>query len=154
MLDSKEVRAGNWVLKITGTDSNLKPFFQFKAVAADEFYFTFAKVCFPITITPSILGQCSFKHEFGDWYMNIAEEGVEDSLPFLRYKDSDKCWYLRNTKLWAQPVYLHQLQNLYFALLHKELQICLDDFENTVMVGPINFFVKSPRKFLPVEVLL
>jgi hypothetical protein len=34
MLDPREIRAGNWVVKITGTDTNTKPFFKYKAVAA------------------------------------------------------------------------------------------------------------------------
>lgn len=154
MIDSREIRAGNWVLKITGTDTNGQSFFQYKAIAPDEYYYTFAKVCFPIKITPSILGMCGFRHDFGDWYINIAAENIEDGLPFLRYKLSDKCWYLQNTKLWAQPVYLHQLQNLYHALLQKELRICLGNFENSRMVGPINFFLKPLKKILLIEELL
>jgi hypothetical protein len=154
MLDPSDVRAGNWVLKITGTDVNTKSFFQYKAIAPDEYYYTFAKACFPIKITPSVLGECGFKHEFGDWYRNIAADGIEDGLPFLRYKQSDKSWYLQNTRLWAQPVYVHQLQNLFYALTGQELPICLTHFQNMAIVGPINFFVKPLVKTELIESLL
>jgi len=146
MLDPKEVRAGNWLLRITGTDTNTQSFFEYKAVAVDEYYYTFAKACFPITISPAILGNCGFSHEFGDWYINVDAKDIDEGLPFLRYKHKDKSWYLEKTKLWAQPVYLHQLQNLYYALLNKELNIQLGYFQNIAMMGPIDFFVKPVRK--------
>lgn len=146
MLDPKEVRAGNWVLKITGTDINTQSFFEYKAIAPDEYYYTFAKACFPIKISPAILGKCGFKHEFGDWYINIASEGVEEGLPFLRFKHTDKCWYLKDVKICSQPQYLHQLQNLFYALSNIELNIQLGNYENISMIGPIDFFVKPLKK--------
>src|SRR5215213_1999041 len=123
MIDPKEVRVGNWVVKITGTDINTQSFFEYKAIALDEYYYTFAKVCFPIKITTTILGTCGFKHEFGDWYINRPADGIEDGLPFLRYNHIDSCWYLEKIKLWSQPKYVHQLQNLYCALSGEELNI-------------------------------
>ena len=154
MLDSTDVRAGNWVLKITGTDANTQAYFQYKAIAPDEYYHTFAKACFPIKITPSILGECGFMHEFGDWYRNIAAEGIEDGLPFLRYKHADKLWYLQDIKLWAQPLYVHQLQNLFYALTGEELPVNLQHYKNLEIVGPINFFVKPLAKTTLLENLL
>ena len=67
MIDPKEVRVGNWVIKITGTDVNTQSFFEYKAIALDEYYYSFAKVCFPIKITTAILGTSGFKQKFGDW---------------------------------------------------------------------------------------
>lgn len=154
MIDPKEIRAGNWVLKITGTDANARPFFEYRAIATNEYYYTFAEVCFPITISPSVLGKCGFKHEFGDWYMNKAAEGIDDGLPFLQYKNTEKSWYLEKIKLRAQPFYLHQLQNLFYALSNMELRIQLGQFENRDASGPINFFVKRDRKNWPIEELL
>src|SRR5688500_12282328 len=143
MIDPRDIRPGNWVIKITGKDVNESPFFAFRAVALDEFFYSFINVCFPIPLTTSIFGKCGFKHDFVDWYMNIAAEGVDDGLPFWRYKLKEKCWYLRNVKIPAQPVYLHQLQNLYYALTKKELNVQLGSFENIDSVGPINFFNKA-----------
>jgi len=146
MIDPREIRAGNWVIKITGKDINTQSFFEYKAIAFDEYYYTFARVCFPIKITPAILGECGFKHEFGDWYINRPAEGIDDGLPFLRCRHDDNCWYLGKIKLLSQPVYLHQLQNLFYALSNEELSIHLGKFENLNMIGPIEFFIMPVEK--------
>lgn len=146
MINPKEIRAGNWVIKITGTDINLQSFFEYKAIAPDDCYYTFAKTCFPIKITPFVLGKIGFKHEFGDWYINRPAEGIDEGLPFLRYNHTDSCWYLEKIKLHSQILYLHQLQNLFYALSHQELNVQLGRFENIPMMGPIDFFVKPIEK--------
>lgn len=146
MLEPKDVRVGNWVLKLTGRDLNSKSFFEYKAIALDEYYFTFAKMCFPIKLSPAVLGKCGFKHEFGDWYKNLDVEDLEGGSPFLRFKQETGCWYLKDMKIPAQPLYLHQLQNLYYALSGQELNIQLGNFENIDIIGPIGFFVKPFKK--------
>ncbi|NTS42680.1 hypothetical protein HRG84_17405 [Flavisolibacter sp. BT320] len=142
MIDPKDVRPGNWVIKMTGMDVNHLPFFAYKAVALDEYLFSFSMVCFPVPLTTGIFGKCGFKHDYGDWYMNMPAEDIDDGLPFLRYRRKEKSWYLRDVKIPAQPLYLHQLQNLFHALTQKELNVQLGFFENTENVGPINFFDK------------
>jgi hypothetical protein len=151
MLDPKEIRTGNWVIKVTGKDSNTKSFFEYKAIALDEYYYTFAKVCFPITVTVSILGKCGFEHEQGNWFITMKTEGREVSL---RYQLQDKCWYLQQEKIPLQPLHLHQLQNLYYALCGEELKISLGFFENVSMIGPIDFFVKPHVKSALIRELL
>lgn len=146
MIDPREVRVGNWVLKITGTDRNTQSFFEYRAIAPDEYYYTFAKVCFPIKITTSILGKSGFKHEFSDWYINRPSEGTDEGLPFLKYNYADSCWYLEKIKLWSQPLYVHQLQNLFYALSGEELNIRLGRFKNIAPLEPIDFFIKSVEK--------
>ena len=154
MINSNEVRPGNWVLKITGMDTKTHPFFEYKSVLVDEYFYSFVKVCFPIPLTPAVLGNCGFKHEFGDWYKNIPEEGVDDGMPFLRLKHEDKNWYFKNNLLPGQPVYLHQLQNLVYALTHQELDVQLGFFENAAIIGPIDFFIKPLKKSVPGNQLL
>jgi hypothetical protein len=154
MLDSREVRAGNWVLRITGTDTNTKSFFEYKAIPLDEYYFTFAKVCFPITISSVILENSGFSYDTGNWSIKLDANGHESDSPCLRYQQSDKCWYLQKMKLWFQPVYVHQLQNLFYALSNKEININLGRFQNISIVGPIDFFVKPLRKHSLIRELL
>jgi hypothetical protein len=146
MINPKEVRPGNWVIKTTGMDVNHHPFFAYKAVAIDEYFYTFIKTCFPIPLSTAIFGKCGFKHDFGDWYMNIDADGIDDGLPFLRYRLEAKCWYLRTEKIPVQPVYLHQLQNLFYALTYKELNVQLGFFENLTTVGPVNFYHGHQQK--------
>lgn len=146
MIDPKELRVGNWVIRIKGTENNTQTFFEYKIIAPDDYYYPFAKNCFPINITPSILGKSGFKHEFGDWYLNKPTEGIDDGLPFLRYHRNDGCWYLDKMKLWSQPVYLHQLQNLFYALSKQELNIQLGHFENTARWGQLISFVEPLKE--------
>ena len=147
MIDPKEIRNGNWVIKLTGTDTSRQSFFEYKAIAFDQYCNTFLKPCFPIKITSAILAKCGFKHEFGDWYINRSAEGIDEGLPFLRYNHVDGCWYLEKMKLWSQPVYVHQLQNLYYALSNDELNIQLGHFANMPMMAPIDFFIKPSENY-------
>jgi hypothetical protein len=146
MLDPRDVRVGNWVIKITGTDRNTKSFFEYKPIALDEYYYTFAKVCFPIKLSPAILDNCGFKQQFGVWYINPGFKDDKDLLPFLRYEHENKCWYLGDMKIPAQPIYLHQLQNLFYALSKQELNIQLGHFENIAVAEPVDFFIKPLHK--------
>lgn len=140
MLDTRDVRVGNWVLKLTGRDEKDHSFFEYKAIALDEYYYTFAQDCFPIKLSPDILGECGFKHEFGDWYKNLPSPDRAEGVPLLRYRHKEKAWYLGNLELPAQPLYVHQLQNLYYALTGQELTVELALFENLALEHPIHFF--------------
>jgi hypothetical protein len=64
-----------------------------------------------------------------------------------------RCWYLEKNKLWSQPLYVHQLQNLFYALSNEELDIQLGHFKNTVLEEPIDFFVKTLKKITGVKEL-
>lgn len=101
-----------------------------------------------------MLGSCSFRHEFGDWYKNFEVEGIEDGLPFLRYQFKNSSWYLKNQLLDVQPQYVHQLQNLYHALTHKELKMDLGFFQNIDIIGPIAFTKPTIYKDNPSQILL
>lgn len=146
MLDPREVRPGNWVLKITGTDKNTRAFFEYNAVELNEYNLTFLKGCLPIKISPVILERSGFTHDSGDWYINLEAEVRAEGLHFLRFRHADQNWYLKGMKIWAQPIYLHQLQNLFHALSHRELDIQLGHFENISIISPIDFFIKPVRK--------
>ncbi|MGZ3917617.1 MAG: hypothetical protein ACXVBN_13150 [Flavisolibacter sp.] len=146
MIDPRDISVGNWVIKITGTDIHNRSFFEYKAIAPNEYFSTFANACFPIEITPAILGSCGFKHEFGDWYRNVAAEDTDEGVSFLRFKQKEDAWYIRDIKLPVQPLYLHQLQNIVYVLLQEELPVSLGAFKNNNSVGPINFHVNPLRK--------
>src|SRR5687767_6781452 len=149
MLDPKDVRIGNWVIKITGTDRNTKSFFEYQPIALGENALSFASVCFPIKLTPIMLGSCGFLHEFGEWYKNLEVEGLEYGLPLLRYKIKRGSWYLKGNLLDVQPEYVHQLQNLYYALTLKELNTDLGFFQNIDIFGPIQYHLKPAYKNNP-----
>ncbi|HEU4904410.1 MAG TPA: hypothetical protein VFT06_16505 [Flavisolibacter sp.] len=124
MIDKKEIRAGNWVIKGSDTNAVSETFYVYKSLE-DEYSFTFTDHYFPIPLSPDVLGRSSFRHAFGNWFKNIEVDGIDEGLPFLRYNQKTKQWYLFERLLPFQPTFLHQLQNLYFALTNKELAITL-----------------------------
>ena len=150
MLNVSEVRVGNWVIKITGKDLNTKSFFEYKPIAIDETYFTYAKSCFPIKLTAEVLEQSVFVFQNGDWH-NVLSSDPE--TPFLVCRQQDRSWYLKEMKIPYQPIYLHQLQNLFFAMSNEELTVNLAHFQNIDLVGPINFFAKPPQSRATADML-
>ena len=125
MIDTKEIRAGNWVMKGGRSGTTHETECVYKLVEEDEYSFTFANQYFPIPLSADMLGRSSFRLAFGNWYKNLDAEGIDKGLPFLRYHQKTKQWYLFERLLPFQPVFLHQLQNLYYALTNKELQVKL-----------------------------
>jgi hypothetical protein len=73
----------------------------------------------PILLTPEILGKAGFERQ-GVFYIKWALEIHERSF---------ECWISRGFKA-RRVLYLHQLQNLYFALTGEELDINLDQQPN------------------------
>lgn len=140
MLSPTDVRAGNWVIKIVGSDKNGDSFLEYRSIALDECYSTSAAACFSIALSPGILAFCGFKQESGGWQISLEEEGIEKEVPLLRYEDENKTWYIGGFKIPAQPLYVHQVQNLYYALTGQELKVNLGFFTNRPLFGPITFF--------------
>ncbi|GAA4746192.1 hypothetical protein [Flavisolibacter ginsenosidimutans] len=146
MINTKQLRAGNWVMKILTTKTDVNAFYEYKVIGEDEYYFTFANVYFPIALAPDILGKSGFQHSFGDWYKNTEAEGIDGGIPFLRFKHKTGQWYLFDHPLPFQPQYLHQLQNLYYGLTQKELVVALGPFANTEAANRTYSSVVTQRK--------
>ncbi|MEI6950883.1 hypothetical protein V9K67_27135, partial [Paraflavisolibacter sp. H34] len=149
MLDPKDVRVGNWVIKVTGRDANGKAFFEYMPIAIDEYYFTWANYCFPINLTPPLLEICGFRPGSGGWYKNLQGNDREEPQ-VLRY-NQDGGWFLNDCKLPLQPVYVHQLQNLYYALTGQELVIELSPYRNMDILLPVRRFFDPLKGALPLK---
>jgi hypothetical protein len=145
MVDPKDIRPGNMVLRVTGKDVNGKSFFEYTPVAINEYYFTWAKYCFPIKLTPDLLSKCGFVFNKNVWYINPPNFTSKDNIPFLSWNPGDG-WFLKEFRLLYQPVYLHKLQNLYYNLTGNELVIDPMLFQNIDIIGPINFAGKLISK--------
>jgi hypothetical protein len=108
-MDEKEVRIGNYV---NIEDTILR-------IELQELYYN-ASIMTPIPITEEWLLKFGFEKDYsnyiieaGDYFHSIKKDGEEW---IYSYDESDACCYeLRSIK------YIHQLQNLYFALNDKEL---------------------------------
>jgi len=79
----------------------------------------------PIELTEELLLKCGFTYHEGDQSFELNEIAIKQThvdrfVP--AYKHTDAGWqYLKQCGF----LYLHQLQNLYFALTQTELQITL-----------------------------
>jgi hypothetical protein len=109
MINPKELRLGNWV------------FYYGKAIQLDEEYL---EVLFgarnyqdyqPIELTPEILEKAGFE----------PYKYYSDTMSYKRdWFIWTKGWFQKGIKILNEDVkYLHQLQNLYFALTGEELTI-------------------------------
>ena len=114
MIKANELRVGNWVL--LGKD-----------------YYEIDSICAwgkgthlnPIPLTPEILEKCGLKQQgkralYSDGKLAFMEDA--DGFTFFIKDDSNVLYRsAANSKIY----YLHQLQNLYFALTGNELNINL-----------------------------
>jgi hypothetical protein len=138
MIDPREVRIGNWVIKVTGRDAHNAAYLEYRAVAIDEYFYTWAKFCFPIKLTPDIINICGFFRETHAWKLPLNSPAQQAHGLFLYWR-AEKDWYLNGLRLPFAPAYVHQLQNLYYALTGKELVVNLLPYQNTDLIQPIRF---------------
>lgn len=124
-MNSTELRIGNWVLhkgiptEISSIGKNmLRPPYMSIMCRIDDFA--------PISLTPSILEDAGFKNNRYGFYEIYIGGGAlyidcndERTTTFLSKGDDE---YAQEIDLVPTP-YLHQLQNLYYALKGVELTI-------------------------------
>ena len=115
MIKANELRVGNWVL--LGAKKRL--YHEVDSICA----WGEGTALHPIPLTPEILEKCGFRQQ---GKRNLYSDGklafMEDADGFTFFiKDVSNVLYksVANSKIY----YLHQLQNLYFALTGDELKI-------------------------------
>jgi len=130
MINANELRIGNWISQNGKT---------FQVDEIRHWYFSDAE---PIPLTTEILEQCGFEKDKSNDVFEREVYSIQvsnnTSLYFDAHKDwmrDDKYleWYLSHewnnnnfkNEFRNAPDYLHQLQNLYFALTGEELTIKL-----------------------------
>jgi hypothetical protein len=113
---ANELRIGNWV-EILG-DSNRLDFFT--TIQPSSFSVNIDKTCGPIPLDEDWLLKFGFKKDNEFYY--ILDYCIEQYLDTKVWKFSvytyEDTWHFINTGI----QYVHQLQNLYFALTGTELQ--------------------------------
>lgn len=122
LLNSKELRIGNRILIATmfgknihivnGKDINALSYIRFKNITLQG-----------IELTPQILLACGFTLTFEKaltWEFYELKE-----FAFYYYCITQKSELAYNGQLLKHIKYLHQLQNLFFILMNKELEISL-----------------------------
>ena len=82
----------------------------------------------PIPLTPEILEKSGWKYVRGNGYMYLALPNSQYTLVFWRIKRNPSFTIIHEddrAEFSVDIKYLHQLQNLYFALVGEELEITL-----------------------------
>lgn len=111
MIKANELRIGNWLLC-----AEVDVPFQWQASDFEEVNNSKAR---PIPLTHKILEQCGFKESrqtFFTWYTRR----LTDSQFRLDYSDETTYHWVQSNTI-VELNYLHQLQNLYFAITGEEL---------------------------------
>lgn len=125
MIDSKELRIGNWVSDIHASPSGMWPVRKLNSrgcVYGDKLYSKYENLK-PIVLSPELLEKCGFNRlplsSVNRWYKYH---------PIFGLQLSKGEWYLHGYKHYPQGVkYLHQLQNLHYFLAGEELNINLSN---------------------------
>lgn len=125
-MEQNEIRVGNWLNDPRPFNEDTKKFFKmtdnghFKAKARD---IQFAEEFEPIPLTEEILLKCGFyKTGITELYLlteTISISWDENDPTVIEINGENIYSYIVNCE------YLHQLQNLYFALKGQELEINL-----------------------------
>lgn len=123
-MKANELRTGNWV-----TDSeHLKGDFQVKSIREEHIFqgdwWINLDIIRPIELTEELLLKFGFEPHVGAYLNNVFKK-----VPFSFTCLKDTGWnlmiesFLGGYSLKSQIQYVHQLQNLYFALTGEELEL-------------------------------
>ena len=107
-MKANELRIGNWV--------DVESFNGHQGLTRMQFHFDLTRYIHlfkPIPLTPEVLEKCGFRN---------YEEVKWDTDAMLLMKNGEGYLYLANQRH-VNIFYLHQLQNLYFALTNEELTL-------------------------------
>lgn len=131
MIDQKELRIGNWVYGLESQYEHVPSFFQVESLdegrinpyCAHDGETWYAKEVTPIPLTTEILEKCGFR----DYELPIDITATRKLIIATANKGTT-VFYAGEGIHTVSPYsihceYLHQLQNLYFALTGSELKI-------------------------------
>ena len=123
MIQANESRVGNWVIR-NGETLQLSNFLLMAEAAG-------SKDISPIPLTPEILVKCGFTQNTWKQYeielngLSAVKKVLYFSGDYLYLEEGERQRTKDLVTIWNTDImktfYLHQLQNLYFALTGKEL---------------------------------
>lgn len=128
MIELSELRIGNLVLgplkKDFGTVKRIETVVLIQHSLGHEDYFS-PKEINPIPLTEEWLQRFGFKSDQNRFYMSVESDygGGIDSLIVPGESVTVSCFDCDDGRIGAKFPYVHQLQNLYFALTGTELDL-------------------------------
>jgi hypothetical protein len=118
MIKPNELRIGNW---IEIRNEKMLPYYYpvsgHDISTIDDYGEGFEGGNYPIPLTPELLEKCGFKHHHSSAYYTLGK--------FEIYEENGAFYYDLFRMRVVKIAYLHKLQNLYFELYDKELEIKL-----------------------------
>lgn len=128
MIKANELRIGNFarVANLTGTVTDI--------LGDPAIYMSFSpdyeyieEVMHPIPLTPEILEKCGFARDEErdvNGYLAYRPDTAHFSMRLFINEKGHVCAHFLGTAVSTNhPQYVHQFQNLYFALIGEELQV-------------------------------
>jgi len=130
-MDVKELRIGNWVSNTHGIPMIVKAVYEdtvyvdFKGNVGGLWEFNKHEPYKPIELTEEILLKCGFELKGVIFRIN---NGLSNQFD-VNYSPSRDIFYYNSSKhgmyMGVEIKYLHQLQNLFYALINEELNVKL-----------------------------
>jgi len=117
MIQANELRIGNYFETSNINYSKVTSIKQYN-VYCESYFPHELELCKPIPLTEEILLKCGFEGKLTFW-KGLLGVSLLDGITMINEFNYD-CEYLH-----VRTRYLHQLQNLYFALTGEELDIKL-----------------------------
>jgi hypothetical protein len=135
MIQANELRIGNWVLDYYGRPRQVAYVGEVVGLhngmgGTDRYQknpiisYDLEKDLHPIPLSPEILEKCGWQKdgdEEGEWYTDLSSNGVL----FLEGDKNGLCEVFLDMDNSIRVRFLHQLQNLFWCLCGKELEIDL-----------------------------
>ncbi len=116
MIKANELRIGNYVVSNSLVVEIKKSQFGNEIGLCDGFIYA-ENLVKPILLTNKWIINLGFK------YVGIGEFELKDILIDCEYTDKGEFYFILNGQVINSVYYVHQLQNLYFAVKNKELEI-------------------------------
>lgn len=130
MLKNFDLRVGNYILsgnvaRVVSIGNKSQEFEQIELETEEDFTWGFRDSYEGLPLTKKLLEKCGFKKE-GDWAVLYFEPRM--GIRFYNF-NSAECDLIQDDKFIgfknSHIQYLHQLQNLHFALTNTELNVKL-----------------------------
>jgi len=126
MIDARQLMIGNWV-SVKMQYQQITAIGKYDRISTTD-WDCHAKDLTPIPLTEEILGKCGFVLKSKYSYWNFSNEKGFGLSMWMR-DDASAGFEKKGVCYWGEQfipmTYLHQLQNLYYCLCQKELEISL-----------------------------
>lgn len=117
-MDVKELRIWNNIVDCYGSINTISSIHEGGTIRFKDDTVCHIDKCKPIELTEELLLKCGFEKRLSNYEEAECHDYYLDGFKYI----SNSCsWYLHNCTIKIE--YVHQLQNLYFALTGEELTI-------------------------------